>query len=396
VHGLPPNKFGLPFWLLIALTAGGAVALYFFDPLAAAALLFGCALWILLYAAFGHTRDIDQHSVTHSAQRDRDILNEAWSGVAMALAAHLRDASAGIADMQRDVATTVSSLNSNFTELSRGAEQQQQLMLNILDRIAGRQKRDDTDRALTIESFATETREILDKFTSLLVEVSEKSVESAHKTSDMTQQIGTIFELIGQVKGIAEQTNLLALNAAIEAARAGVAGRGFAVVAQEVRKLSQDSDALNSKIHAKAQHASTTIQDVQGIIGDMASMDMNMAIHAKGHVDEMLLELKDMNAAVSDAVGRSNEIAGTIHRSVVAAVQTLQFEDFLANKARHISNSLEAIDATLSRCCQLKGNAQEVARGLQTLQVSLTDAAPRQVAKQKSAATAEGSVIELF
>lgn len=259
----------------------------------------------------------------------------------------------------------VAALNGCFTELSDSAEQQQKLVLSVLDRVTGRnQAAESSSRAITIESFASETQEILERFMELLVQVSDKSVESAHKTSDMTQQLGTIFELIGQVKRIADQTNLLALNAAIEAARAGEAGRGFAVVAQEVRKLSTDSNDLNSEIRSKAEHASATIQDVRSIIGDMASIDMNMAINAKGHVDDMLHELKGMNEAVSDAISRSGSIANVIHTNVATAVQTLQFEDRFSQQVTSITAALQALDEALRACRTVDNDPAQASRVL--------------------------------
>lgn len=281
-----------------------------------------------------------------AATPSQQQLTQHVAGLSAEVSNMLRRQRQSIEKLKSDVAHAVVRLNDSFTQLNHGATEQQEVLITILQRISG--QKHDGARALTIESFANDTRGILERFTDLLVEVSDKSINSAHKTTDMTNQLQAIFALIGQVKGIAEQTNLLALNAAIEAARAGEAGRGFAVVAQEVRKLSKDSDSLNSEIRAKAEHAGETIKEVQCIIGEMASIDMNMAISAKGHVDEMLLELKDMNNAMSAAVTSSQNIGKEIHTQVVSAIEALQFEDFVSQRADHLTTVANQFDQTLT------------------------------------------------
>lgn len=80
-----------------------------------------------------------------------------------------------------------------------------------------------------------------------------QSVQAASRETEeviglLTEKVSEVQGFVGSILNIATQTNLLALNASIEAARAGEAGRGFAVVAEEIRQLSEQTQAASNNI----------------------------------------------------------------------------------------------------------------------------------------------------
>ena len=228
-------------------------------------------------------------------------------------------------------------LHSSFQMLSESSEKQKELMMGIVDKLAESGSNGD----VSLKRFANEVGAILDDYVKLFIDISDKSVQAVHNIQDMVKHLDGMFVLINDIRGIADQTNLLALNAAIEAARAGEAGRGFAVVADEVRKLSQDSNELNEQIRERAETAKSTVTNVEKVVGDIASLDMNIAIDAKGHLDAMLAELEIVNEKVSQSVSEGAVIGDQINKEVVNAYSALQSADRVGQSSKHILKSVQ-------------------------------------------------------
>lgn len=261
-----------------------------------------------------------------------------------------------IGQINRKVNESVDQISASFTGISEKSDRQRELLLKVVAMVHENEG-DQEGAEVTIKQFADELMSIIDSYVSLLVEVSEKSIHAVHQIEDMSHHFDETFTLLGQIRGIADQTNLLALNAAIEAARAGEAGRGFAVVADEVRTLSQNSNTLNDKIFETSENTKQAIDGVSKIVGEIASLDMNMAITAKAHVDEMLVDLEQTNAAIENIMDDASGYTEKLKVDIADAVRSLQFADSITaetNKliARHenlklaVSKSLDVSSST--------------------------------------------------
>ncbi len=331
-------------WGSIACWLTALVCLYLFDNTHMAALcvlmLAGLSLWLIGQNLHGNSLEDGEESdglvLSSLKSFDNDVKDKCD---------YLRQDLSDSSQQTRTVIDdSVGKLYDSFQGLSEKSSAQHELMLRVTSRItSSKSTQSEAEESVSLHGFAVEVGNILDDYVKLFIDVSDKSIQAVHNIQDMVKQLDGMFTLINDIRGIADQTNLLALNAAIEAARAGEAGRGFAVVADEVRKLSQDSSTLNEEIRGRAEAAKSVITSVEEVVGEIASLDMNIAIDAKGHLDGMVTELEAMNdhakEGVDELMGLNREITEDVNRAVTA----LQFADIVTQQSDHIQQSLGSL-----------------------------------------------------
>ena len=288
-------------------------------------------------------------------------------------------------------------LNNSFNGLSQKSTDQQQIMQKVLATFQGVDQ--DSRQSFSFETFITQINDTLRNYVDILVDVSDRSIESAHKMQDMVAQMDTMFTLIQDVQGLSEQTNLLALNAAIEAARAGQAGRGFAVVAEEVRRVSDHSRELNEQIKDQTRKVKESLSDASQIVGHIASLDMNLAINAKGNMDEMIKRLEHINQFIADSLEASAAISAGIKQDVGSAVTALQYDDTVSQMTTYMEHALINVQQEFNRLKQRMDQGEPVYNLLAEINGALQHLLQEGYAKQRKvvyATSMDEGEIDLF
>ncbi|MBT2115953.1 methyl-accepting chemotaxis protein [Dyella sp. LX-66] len=289
-------------------------------------------------------------------QPDNAPVREALEDVREALVEELGHATRELhqaLDLLRDA---VSELGGGFDGLSHKTGQQQSLLKQIID---GQKD------GVSVQDFAARTSDLLEHFVGLIVQLSRDSLRIVYRIDGMAKEMDAVFGLLKNVNTIAEETNLLALNASIEAARAGEAGRGFAVVAGEIRNLASNSNQFNEQIGSHVERARIAMEQLRGLVGAMASQDLNMALSTKGGIDAMLAHVTESDARTSQVADQVVEINRGLGSDVSTTIRSLQFEDILS----------QLINQTRTRLVELQDVTAECTRDIEELACADMEAA---------------------
>ena len=234
---------------------------------------------------------------------------------------------------------SVVTLNNSFFGMEKACQKQASIAESLVTDLLNNRESE-----FNLSKVVPQTEKIIDEYVTILVNVSEKSISAVHSIQDMSEKLESVFKLLHQVRGLSDQTNLLALNAAIEAARAGEAGRGFEVVAQEVRNLSVEAGRLNDEIHKQVKVAQHTVGEVNATVGDIASLDMTIAIESKMQVDKMLSGVEKVNTQVTEEVDKVKQIGAQLSDSVGQSIRGLQFADIVSQQGEHAAHSVRLLE----------------------------------------------------
>ncbi|CAM2952016.1 Putative methyl-accepting chemotaxis sensory transducer [Legionella steigerwaltii] len=303
-----------------------------------------------------------------------DALNKSFDDLgalirfAMDSSTKVSGASVQLADISKQVSSTLQQAASTTQQIAVGAKEQAK-KLESSTRIV-------TELSKSIQQGATNSRtaaEVTQEAAKLASRGTDagkqaatrlKSIDDIVKSNtdtvkDLDKRAKEIGVIVGTTKDIADQTNLLALNAAIEAARAGEAGRGFAVVADEIRKLAEGTKKAAVQIEGMVNTIlESTTQVVEGMTTGTQKVTESIDI-----VNEALSILGQISSGTQEITVKAQEISTATSEQAKAALA--------------VAKTTEEISATSEQAAvgaeQMSSSIQQQTASMQQMTVSASN-----------------------
>ena len=236
--------------------------------------------------------------------------------------------------------------------------------MNIVARSQGQAKKTSQSLITYAGSGGDNGNALLDISRKTLMEVIEGMKANAEREAGTLEDMATIIAqmknisaIVNEIESIANQTNLLALNAAIEAARAGDQGRGFAVVSDEVRKLSDRSNASALEIRKRISTIDTNVKEMYAETGQRISESGRKSEESEMVVVNTLNKIDEANHAATQQLGELTGESEALARDISGILMSMQFQDITRQRIEHVIEPLQTLRTELAETAQRLGVA---------------------------------------
>jgi methyl-accepting chemotaxis protein len=196
------------------------------------------------------------------------------------------------------VSSASSEVSASSQQMAEGASQQASSLEETsasLEEMSSMTKQT-SDNAKQANVMVSSTRESVEKSRTAMNKMSE-AIGLIKTSSDQTAKI------VKTIDEIAFQTNLLALNAAVEAARAGDAGKGFAVVAEEVRNLAQRSAEAAKNTSSLIEQSQKNADNGVAVSQEVAAI-LNQIVESVHKLSQLISEVSGASIEQAKGIGQ--------------------------------------------------------------------------------------------
>ena len=174
------------------------------------------------------------------------------------------------------------------------------------------------------------------------------------QTNTTNESAKNIGEAVSLITSIAEETNLLSLNASIEAARAGEQGKGFAVVASQISKLAEQSSESAKKIE---EIITSLVEDSEKAVNTMNEVNVIM-----NNQSEMVAETATAFKEIIEGVKQSRDNASEISENMRQLNKSRQtVTDIVSNLSAIAEENAASTQETSASTTVVNQDMQELA-----------------------------------
>ncbi len=183
-----------------------------------------------------------------------------------------------------------------------------------------------TASVTSVSKIAEERRQAAERLKAVTSEGHTNVASTDENVQAIADSVEEILGIITVINKIAGQTSILSMNAAIEAAHAGDYGRGFSVVAEEIRRLSEDTNAnarkIKDQLRQVAELVNKTQQRSETTRESFASIEeeVGSTSSALEEISATMRELAEGTASVLESTAEAGKVTSEIRGDATTAV----------------------------------------------------------------------------
>ena len=244
-------------------------------------------------------------------------------------------------------------MSSGFRNLAGSAEEQ----TGRVQRVAAIAAAIDVGGVPMVMSDATRIVEVaLREGVAALLAVAQQAGRMVTALDQVISDVVATEQCVGQIDAINRETRFVALNARIEANRADASGGTFKVIANELKELSQKTEATSQLVRSRVADVVQGVRNAHAQLEQIATVDTSHYRQTQQQLDEVLQGMVAQNRNLADVVADTLRASSGIADTIAQIVVGTQFQD---RATQHLTNVMEAIEVLTDATATLQSETEK-------------------------------------